>query len=112
MLIDNIDLQIRSKLQSEVRNLSADLDSMRDQFEEEQESKADLQRQLSKAHTEVSTLRAKFESEGGARSEEIEESRYEMAVIKFTYNFYSLTIYTHFALKSWRLYFFSASRWK
>ena len=67
--------QARSKLQGEVRNLSADLDSVREQLEEEQESKAEVQRQLSKAHNEMAQLRAKFDSEGGARADEIEESK-------------------------------------
>lgn len=63
-------------MQSEVRNLNADLDSLREQFEEEQESKAEVQRQLSKAHNEVQMWRSKCESGGGASSEAVEELRY------------------------------------
>lgn len=63
-------------MQSEVRNLNADLDSLREQFEEEQESKAEVQRQLSKAHNEVQMWRSKCESGGGASAEAVEELRY------------------------------------
>jgi predicted nucleic acid-binding Zn-ribbon protein len=63
-------------MQSENRNLHADLDSLREQFEEEQESKADVQRQLSKSNNEVQVWRSKAESGGGASSEAVEELRY------------------------------------
>lgn len=68
-------VQARQKLSSEVRNLTSDLDALREQLEEEQDVKADLQRQLSKANTEAQQWRAKFEGEGAARAEELEESR-------------------------------------
>lgn len=63
-------------MQSENRNLNADLDSLREQFEEEQESKADVQRQLSKSNNEVQMWRSKCESGGGASTEAVEEMRY------------------------------------
>lgn len=62
-------------MQSDVRNLNADIDTLREQLEEEQESKSDMQRQLSKANTEVQMWRAKFEGEGTARAEELEEAK-------------------------------------
>ena len=65
--------QAKAKLQGEVRNLGADLDSAREQLEEEQESKSEVQRQLAKAHAEVQQWRSKFEGEGIGRSEELEE---------------------------------------
>jgi len=40
--------RIRTKLQSENRNMVADLDQLREQMEEEQEGRADLQRLLTK----------------------------------------------------------------
>lgn len=52
-----------------------DLDGLREQIDEEGEGKADLQRQLSKANAEVVTWRTKYESEGLARLEELEESK-------------------------------------
>ena len=51
-------------LDSQIRNLSADLDQAREQLDEEQESKADLQRQVTKLNAEVQQWRAKYESEG------------------------------------------------
>lgn len=68
-------MQARQKLQSEVRNLKTDLDASREQLEEEQESRSDLQRQLSKANAEAQNWRSKFESEGQARTEELEEAK-------------------------------------
>ena len=53
--------QARQKLSSEARNLNADLDALREQLEEEQDGRSDLQRQLSKANSEAQQWRAKFE---------------------------------------------------
>jgi hypothetical protein len=44
--------------------------------EEEAEGKADIQRQLSKANAEAQLWRSKYESEGVARAEELEEAKY------------------------------------
>lgn len=57
------------------RNLEHDMDTLREQLEEEQEAKADLQRQLSKANAEVQLWRTKYESEGLARLEELEDAK-------------------------------------
>jgi chromosome segregation ATPase len=65
---------VRQKAQGELRNLQADLEQAREQLEEEQSGRADLQRLLQKANAEASTLKQKLESgEGGVRSEELEE---------------------------------------
>lgn len=66
------------------RSVEHDLDSFREQLEEEQEAKADLQRQLSKANAEVQLWRSKYESEGLARLEELEESKYVPRFVKLT----------------------------
>lgn len=68
-------LQARQKLQSELRNLSNDLDGVREQLEEEQEGKNDLQRQLARANADALAWKAKYEGEGAAKAEELEESR-------------------------------------
>lgn len=52
-----------------------DLDILREQVEEEAEGKADIQRQLSKANAEAQLWRTKYESEGVARAEELEEAK-------------------------------------
>ncbi|KAI8436475.1 hypothetical protein MSG28_010041 [Choristoneura fumiferana] len=65
----------RATLLGKFRNLEHDLDNIREQVEEEAEGKADLQRQLSKANAESQLWRSKYESEGVARSEELEEAK-------------------------------------
>jgi myosin heavy chain 6/7 len=51
-------------LASQIRNLTADLDQAREQLDEEQEGKADLQRQVTKLSSEVQQWRSRYESEG------------------------------------------------
>ncbi|XP_063904238.1 myosin heavy chain, muscle isoform X4 [Zophobas morio] len=65
----------RATLLGKFRNLEHDLDNIREQVEEEAEAKADIQRQLSKANAESQLWRQKYESEGIARSEELEEAK-------------------------------------
>ncbi|XP_065090271.1 myosin heavy chain, muscle isoform X32 [Ochlerotatus camptorhynchus] len=65
----------RATLLGKFRNLEHDLDSLREQVEEEAEGKADIQRQLSKANAEAQLWRSKYESEGVARTEELEEAK-------------------------------------
>lgn len=69
-----ISLQERASIHGKYRNLESDVDAIREQIEEEQEGKADLQRQLSKANSEVQAWRTKFDSEG-SRVEELEDSK-------------------------------------
>lgn len=57
------------------RNLEHDIDNIREQLEEEAEAKADVQRQLSKANADAQLWRTKYESEGIARVEELEEAK-------------------------------------
>lgn len=49
---------------SQLRNLTADLDQAREQLEEEQEGKGELQRQVTKLSGEVQQWRSRYESEG------------------------------------------------
>ncbi|XP_055593753.1 myosin heavy chain, muscle-like [Uranotaenia lowii] len=65
----------RATLLGKFRNLEHDLDNLREQVEEESEGKGDIQRQLSKSNAEAQLWRSKFESEGVARAEELEESK-------------------------------------
>ena len=51
------------------------MDALREQLEEEQEGRSDCNRQLSKAQNEVAAWRSKFEQEGTARADELEEAR-------------------------------------
>lgn len=68
-------LQERAAILGKYRNLEHDLDNLRESIEEEQEAKADFQRQLSKANAEAQLWRSKYESEGLARLEELEEAK-------------------------------------
>jgi len=57
----------------------ADLEQLREQLEEEQEGRSDLQRMLTKANNEMAVWRHKAESgEGGVRSEEMDELKRKM----------------------------------
>jgi hypothetical protein len=58
------------------------MDSIREAFEEEQESKTDLQRQLSRARNEAQQWRSKFESEGTHRTDELEEAKYVFIIFR------------------------------
>lgn len=62
--------------------MHADMDSIREAFEEEQESKTDLQRQLSRARNEAQQWRSKFESEGTHRTDELEEAKYVLIIFR------------------------------
>ncbi|XP_065215429.1 myosin heavy chain, muscle isoform X23 [Planococcus citri] len=65
----------RATLLGKFRNLEHEIDNIREHLEEEAEAKADIQRQLSKANAEVQLWRTKYESEGVARIEELEEAK-------------------------------------
>merc|ERR1719334_2149839 len=69
----------RATLLGKFRNLEHDIDGLREQLDEEGECKADLQRQLSKANAEAQMWRAKYESEGVTRAEELEAARMKLA---------------------------------
>ena len=72
--------RVRAKLQGEVRNLRAELDSARDSLEEEQEAQNDLQRLMTKANNEANVWRQKCQSgEGGVRSEELDEMKKKLS---------------------------------
>lgn len=71
--------RMRQKLSNENRNLLADIDTLRENVEEEQEARAELQRALTKANGEAQNWRARFEGEGMARGEELEEAKKRLA---------------------------------
>lgn len=63
---------------SQLRNFQNECDQLREQIDLEAEGKTELQRQLSKANAEASQWRAKLESVGGERADEVEETRRKM----------------------------------
>jgi len=68
-------LQAKSALAHAVQSARHDNDLLREQYEEEQETKAELQRALSKANAEVAQWRTKYETDAIQRTEELEEAK-------------------------------------
>lgn len=58
-----------------MRNYQAEVDSLREQLDEETERKNEAQRMVSKANAEVLQWRARFESEGLQKADELEEAK-------------------------------------
>ncbi|KAG7174237.1 Myosin heavy chain, muscle-like 12, partial [Homarus americanus] len=71
--------RLRATLLGKYRNLEHDIDGLREQLDEENEIKTDMQRMLSKASAEVLMWRSKYESEGVARAEELEAARIKLS---------------------------------
>merc|ERR1711962_976170 len=69
----------RATILGKFRNLEHDIDGLRDSLDEEGEAKGEIQRQLSKANAESQMWRAKYESEGVSRAEELEAARLKLA---------------------------------
>ena len=68
--------QAKSALAHALQSARHDCDLLREQYEEEQEAKAELQRALSKANSEVAQWRTKYETDAIQRTEELEEAKY------------------------------------
>lgn len=68
--------QAKNALAHSLQSSRHDCDLLREQFEEEQEAKAELQRSLSKANSEVALWRNKYETDAIQRTEELEEAKY------------------------------------
>lgn len=68
--------QAKNALGHAVQSARHDSDLLREQYEEEQEAKAELQRSLSKANSEVAQWRTKYETDAIQRTEELEEAKY------------------------------------
>ncbi|CAL4159665.1 unnamed protein product, partial [Meganyctiphanes norvegica] len=68
----------RSTLLGKFRALEHDIQTLREQLDEESESKSDIHRQLSKANADIQMYRAQYESEGVAKAEEIDASRQKL----------------------------------
>uniref|UniRef100_A0A674BX46 Myosin-7-like n=1 Tax=Salmo trutta TaxID=8032 RepID=A0A674BX46_SALTR len=66
----------KAKLQTEnVQSARHDSDLLREQYEEEQEAKSELQRGMSKANAEVAQWRTKYETDAIQKTEELEEAK-------------------------------------
>merc|ERR1712142_1221630 len=69
----------RVTLLGKYRNLEHDLDGLREQLNEEADAKWELSRNLQRATADANMYRAKYESEGIARSEELEAARLKLS---------------------------------
>ena len=67
--------QAKNALAHGVQSARHDCDLLREQFEEEQEAKAELQRGMSKCNSEVAQWRTKYETDAIQRTEELEEAK-------------------------------------
>jgi myosin heavy chain 6/7 len=67
----------KATLLGKFRNVEHDLDLLREQLDEIGEGKSEIQKNISKANGEAQLYRAKYESEGMARIEELEGAKYE-----------------------------------
>jgi len=70
-----LSLQAKNALAHSLQSSRHDCDLLREQYDEEQEAKAELQRGLSKANAEVAQWRTKYETDAIQRTEELEEAK-------------------------------------
>jgi len=69
----------RTTLLGKYRNLEHDLDNTKQQYQEEAETKDDLYRNLQRADQEANMYRARFETDGMAKADEIEADRLKLS---------------------------------
>ncbi|TKS90212.1 Myosin heavy chain, fast skeletal muscle [Collichthys lucidus] len=67
--------QAKNALAHALHSACHECDLLREQFEEEQEAKAELQRAMSKANSEVAQWRTKYETDAIQRNDELEEAK-------------------------------------
>jgi myosin protein heavy chain len=89
--------QAKSALAHALKSARHDCDLLREQYEEEQEGKAELQRALSKANSEVAQWRTKYETDAIQRTEELEEAKYVLDLLKMEIE---ITIKVHLILNT------------
>ena len=68
--------QAKAEASNRLKNLEADYDTLQENFEELEDGKADMQKQLSRANAELQTWKNKYEQEGIAKLEELEDAKY------------------------------------
>ncbi|CAB1349696.1 unnamed protein product [Coregonus sp. 'balchen'] len=82
-VVSNMEQIVKSKaknaLAHAVQSARHDSDLLREQYEEEQEAKAELQRGMSKANAEVAQWRTKYETDAIQKTEELEDAKKKLA---------------------------------
>ena len=89
--------QAKSALAHALQSARHDCDLLREQYEEEQEGKAELQRAMSKANSEVAQWRTKYETDAIQRTEELEEAKYVLDLLKMEIE---ITVKVHLILST------------
>eukprot|EP00095_Tigriopus_kingsejongensis_P012356 maker-scaffold198_size266703-snap-gene-1.28 protein:Tk12356 transcript:maker-scaffold198_size266703-snap-gene-1.28-mRNA-1 annotation:"myosin heavy muscle isoform x29" len=74
-----VETRERINLLGKMKNLEHDLETMREHLEEEYEAKQEIERQLSKALADINLWKTRYETEGLARTEEIERDKGKVA---------------------------------
>merc|ERR1712121_373505 len=69
----------RATLLGKYKNLEHDYDHLREQYNEDYDAKWELERNLKRAQDDAALYRAKYETEGIARSEELEAARLKVS---------------------------------
>lgn len=72
--------QSKNSLAHALQSSRHDCDLLREQYDEEQEGKSELQRALSKANAEVAQWRTKYETDAIQKTEELEEAKWVCGV--------------------------------
>lgn len=72
---DDCSFQAKNALAHALQSSRHDCDLLREQYDEDQEAKAEMQRALSKANAEVAQWRTKYETDAIQRTEELEEAK-------------------------------------
>jgi myosin heavy chain 6/7 len=65
----------RQSLAAQAKNYQHEADTLRESLEDEQESKNEVLRQLSKANAEITQWKTRFEGEGLVKADELEEAK-------------------------------------
>uniref|UniRef100_A0A674BPA0 Myosin heavy chain 6 n=1 Tax=Salmo trutta TaxID=8032 RepID=A0A674BPA0_SALTR len=79
ILLFSFIFQAKNALAHAVQSARHDSDLLREQYEEEQEAKSELQRGMSKANAEVAQWRTKYETDAIQKTEELEEAKKKLA---------------------------------
>ncbi len=72
--------QAKALLGSSLSALRQECDTLKEQLEEEQESKQELQRLVSKLNSDVTNWRSRHEADAIQHSDELEEAKYALMV--------------------------------
>ena len=68
-------MQGKSDALNKLRNLEAEFDALQEQLEEAEDGKADVQKQLSRANTELQQWKSRYEQEAQGKVEELEDAK-------------------------------------